>query len=553
MQTINMLPSDVITQIAAGEVIEKLQSIVKELVENSIDAKATKIRIELESKATDTIIVQDNGCGIEKDELINTVKKHYTSKIQTVDDLFSTDTLGFRGEALYSISSVSNLTIASNTDNKIGYYIELSNGELKKYVNEIGMPKGTLIIVDKIFDSIPVRKQYLKGLGSEISQITNLILKFILLYPTIKFSLLYNKKEILKSSGTGDSINDLIYIYGLNHAKEMLKVNYNSGEISINGYISNENYVKKNKRNQIIGVNGRIVSNKLLYDALELGSRKYLPPGLHSVANINIKIDNKKINKNIHPRKEKIQFLDETLICHHIESAISQTLEDYKWDSRPDISTRKIKHVSKIEKILERNNERLEEVISDKIENYKIIGQLHDTYIVVNLPFQTILMDQHAAHERIIYHKMKEEIENNSLIIKEFIDAPLIELSIQEELDFKQKIDTLHRLGFSFEHFGDRTYRIIKAPEFISEKQSISIISSSVQTPNINPEKYLEDMLISISCKSAIKANTRLNFEKMNELVNGVFQIGLTNCPHGRPIYIILELDEMQKRFKRKI
>lgn len=539
MGVIKRLPDKIINKIAAGEVIERPASVVKELIENAIDANAKTISILLREGGIKYINIYDDGDGIAEEDLLLSVERHATSKINDYDDIGRLSTLGFRGEALASIANVSHLTIKSLHKNaNTAFKIEILGGECLCEPQPVGHPKGTSVSVQDLFFNLPARKKHMNNSSTEVSKIAEIVTKFALLYPEIRFSLENNGKYVLKTYGGENFLSPIYHIYGRDLEKNLVSINYEDENLSIQGYISNVHSSKRTRKHQVVAINRRIINNKVLYQQIEESYRKFIPQGLFPVIVLNINIKPELIDPNIHPTKSEVKCFNEELLLETVDKAIQQSFEEYLDDN-----------------LYNTEEDETPFVVSEEFYdafNYKIKGQLYGTYIIVEMDDRTLLFDQHAAHERILYEQLKESFGNKEIKIQETESSIIMNLSPTQYLKIKDKEDKLLQLGFIIEDFGINTIAVRGIPEGMDVSNVANAIEEILDTNN-NSSNWLEKMITSVSCKSAIKANTELTKEQMEEIVSTIFEKRLTNCPHGRPIYITLPLSELERKFKRVI
>ncbi len=643
--TIKLLNSEIINMIAAGEVIENPAAIVKELIENSIDAKSTLIEINIEDYGFKKIQIKDNGIGISKEDLLKAPIRHATSKIEKFDDLYNIKTMGFRGEALASIFSISKAKIISKKkDSKKAY--EISYEDLSK-VKESSNSTGTLVIVEDIFYNTPARKKYLKSGNKEFKEILDIINRFILIHPEIKFILKHNNKLIINKPKFKEQYDNLKYIFGKEIENNLLKINENQDNsgLKITGFISNpSNLTYPIRKNQYLFVNKRFIKSKLIRDAIYEGFGTNLMEGRHPFYVLNIEIDPEIIDVNIHPTKIEIKFENELEIYTYIKNSIqkifqNQTIfkpfekttkpekEEINLNSYEEINSnenleynkknnfnnsenynssnnsnqsksyfnketqKELKNIikentqeynynnynsdayinhnknhhennefdhDKSNSISNKNSENNYGPLYERLKEYRIVGQINKTFIIIETPTEMILIDQHVAEEKFYYEKFKEELENKKIKSQILLKSEIIELTNTEYLMFKENKDLLNKLGFQIEEFSGNSIIVRAVPIGIrNELLNPKIIKDILYEISIdNKFKLLEnnkiEKLASISCKRSIKAGHELTQSEIKRIIEDLKKLKEPfNCPHGRPILLNWEFKELEKKFKR--
>ncbi len=589
MGNIILLKEDTINKIAAGEIIERPASIVKELVENSIDAGASSITVEIKEGGKAYIYITDNGHGILEADLQNVFMRHATSKISSIEDLMKIDTLGFRGEAMSSISAVSEIELSTRyREETTGTYILVKNRSIIEK-KSIGYPVGTSIKVKNLFYNTPARQKFLKSDRSESSYITDIMEKFALSNANISFKYTNNEKLIFHTPGNGDLISVIQCIFGLKAAKLMLPVSYKNELIGIEGYIAKPELTKGNSSSIIFSVNERVVKNFMLREAVRAAYKSLIMTKRYPFSILNITIDPEKVDVNVHPTKAEIKFLDERSIFNIIYYTINNVLssndlhytntiikDDFtalketdfiqtKLDS-PFIRTDDTNIYSRTQdvaiikdnifssKIESDNSDEEQSFVNKKLS--RIIGQLFNTYILCQNDDKFFMIDQHAAHERIIFENLskggKGQIEQQPLLI-----PMIIELSISEVSNIKIGMEMLSELGFEVEIFGENSVAIRQVPLIMGHPCSGAVISElldNIGDIKDNLSELKEKMLLQIACKSAIKAGDSLNNTEITSLVNELFNTRLYyTCPHGRPTILSFHKYELEKKFKRRL
>ena len=581
MNIIKVMSDDLSNKIAAGEVVESLMNIVKELVENSIDAGASVIKIYLMESGIKSIKVVDDGKGMSREDCKNSILRHATSKLYSKDDLFNINTLGFRGEALPSISSVSKMTIATS-DEESSTLLEVTGGVITN-CSSTDLRRGTSISVCDIFYNTPARFKYLKSLHTELANILNYVNKMALANPSISFYLENDSKVLLNTDGSGNLLKVINSIYGLDVTKKMLKVECSNSDYVVSGYISYPEINRSSRNNITLLVNGRYVRNNDITRSILDGYHTYLPINRYPIIVLNIKTDPYIIDVNIHPTKMDIKFskIDELkdMIYNMVSSSLNKLtlIPEAKYEQRPisnigsvntvndkvDFKKKDLKEEVKFEEInFDFNNDY---VVSDNEEEYvekekmkKItpLALAHGTYIIGENEDGIFLIDQHAANERINYEYYLKELGKDTNTSVDLLVPIKIELSNNEYLSLKESINVLDEMGFIYEDFGFNTLIIRSHPSWIKKEYTNEtirkIIEVIIEHKDFNKEKFNERIAITLACKMSIKANEHISHEEMVVLLD---RLRNTNnpftCPHGRPTVITYTIYELEKMFKR--
>lgn len=584
MSKIQVMNEDLANKIAAGEVVERCLNVVKELVENSIDAKSSKIRVSLKDSGILEITVADDGLGMDEDDAVLAFSRHATSKLKSLNDLFHIASLGFRGEALPSIASVSKVELRTST-NDVGTYLYLEGGQLIKK-ERYPLEKGTTITVKNLFYNTPVRLKYLKSLSTELSLIIDYMNKMALSYPNIKFILENNDKELLNTTGDGNLLKVIYAVYGIDIAKKMIEINGENDDYVISGYVSYPEVAKASRNVMTTLVNGRVIKNQALNRAILDTYHTYIPKDKYPVIVINISVDPILVDINIHPQKMDIKFskLDEllSLVTSLIEKKLKEIL------LIPHASVRNIETIYEVEDSLplkkpksifdDDNDIKIEkeveevsfdfqadsEVITNNEvvkEEYRIkkmhpLGIIHKTFIVAENEEGMYLIDQHAIAERINYEKFMKELSKENKDTTDLLVPIKLEYPKDEFLKIKEYLDVLKSIGVYLEEFGDHTFLVRRHPTFIykgREKDSIEkIISILLEKGTFSKEKFIEKTATTLACRLSIKANDYISLEEADYLLETIRTCeNPFTCPHGRPTIITYSNYELEKMFKR--
>ena len=532
------MPEDLVNKIAAGEVVERPASVVKELVENSIDAGASQIVVEIEDGGKKLIRIADNGCGMSEKEIELALQRHSTSKIQSVDDLFNIHTLGFRGEALPSIASISNLKITRNPT------------------------AGLTIEVREIFYNTPVRRKFLKSNATEIGRCGDIIAKYILAYPGISFKFLSDGKALLASHGTGKLQEAVAAVYGATIAKELLPVEHEFGAGKVTGLISRPTVSRIDKNYENFFVNARYVRNFLLNRSLEDAFRTYIPNGRYPISVLMVEIDPVQVDVNVHPTKIEVKFMKNQEVMDAVRSAVKKALEQVS----PTPASETVnypQHIAEWEPQMSEAFFPSEEISPVFAEPTEIsakqplipLYQLQRSYIVATDGKSLSVIDQHAAHERIIYDRLsrtERAIDRQTLLIPE-----TLEFELPLAVAIKTNLVELQKLGFEIDEFGQNSFIVRAVPALTGKVPATTLLSdiaSDLRTLGQSEQLTIrqENLRKSLACHSAIKAGEQLTSQEMAALIRDLFLTeNPTTCPHGRPLIFTVSEAEILKKFHR--
>jgi DNA mismatch repair protein MutL len=606
---IKVLPETVVTKIAAGEVIERPASVLKELVENAIDAGATHIEIQLEEGGKKLIKVTDNGIGMERDDVKIAFLSHATSKLRSDEDLFSIDTLGFRGEALPSIGAISQTRIISRTkDALIGSEIQIEGGNLGK-IKEKGAPEGTQIDVRNLFYNTPVRRKFLKSTQTEMAHISEMVTRFALSYPNIHFTTIHNGKNVLIFPAAKNLKERINTIFGKEISENLLEINLKEPDISIYGYILPPTHNRPNTKMQFIFLNGRYIRDNIIFHAINAAYRNLLMSRRSPIVFLLLQIDSREVDVNVHPTKIEVRFKNTGLIHDQlyatIRSALMQTeahssfqvTNQHNRPSAESSTTAANTFVGGVEALhrpdkdvsLDEKKESVMKSMSDyfsaspdkettyhKDENkqavlpsseekllFKQDGrftshiQIHNSYIIEETVEGLNIIDQHALHEVVLYHEIMEHIKSSRLAIQKLLIPALIELTPRDFvtiMSLREKFDTL---GVEIEEFGKSTIAIRTHPQILKNLDFHSLIQSVLEEIDSDDVKSETDNILRkivqvMACKGAVKAGQRLAPQEIQSLLEQRKDNIVTSfCPHGRPTALEFKISELEKQFKR--
>jgi len=614
MSKIRVMDEILANKIAAGEVVERIVSIVKELVENSIDALSDEIKIELIESGLREIKITDNGIGMDSTDAHNAFLRHATSKIYNDDDLFNINSLGFRGEALPSIAAVSEVKLRTcYKDNEVGTYIHIKGGKILDEGNSDGRI-GTSFEISNLFYNTPARLKHLASSYSELSNVIEYVNKIALSYPNIKIKLVNDGRELLNTDGSGNILKVIKNIYGIDVTKRMIEVKGENDDYSIYGYISLPEVTRSNRNHMTTIVNGRVVKNSILYKSINEAYSNYKEDSRYPVCVLIIDTDPRLLDVNIHPSKLDIKFsnFDElnNLVKNIIDNAIkdkllipsisvSNNVTSKKYENlRIDIDRNNlvkennIEYKNKLDNLINFNsiyedkniddvtidvvindggiNDNQDDIIIDsevKIvgeDNKKLpelypVGLLHGTYIVCENELGIYLIDQHAAKERVNYEKVSYELSHPSGNIITPLVPIVIELPMNEYLILKENNEILDKLNILIEEFGNSSFRVVSHPTWFIKGKEEDIVRQIIELilikeKSFSLEKFNDNLAKMISCKMSIKANTFIDKPSMESLINDLRKcMNPYNCPHGRPSIIHFSKYELEKMFKRRI
>jgi len=606
---IRVLDKNVADKIAAGEVVERPLSIVKELVENAIDAGSDSIIVEIKNGGKSYIRVTDNGCGIEAEEVLLAFKRHATSKIYTDSDLDSIETLGFRGEALASIAAVSRCELITKTvSGKTGTRVQIEGSEVVGHM-PLGAPSGTTIIVSDLFYNTPARHKFMKSDASESSLIIDFISKMAIAYSAIKMRLINNGNILFSTQGRGDVAGGILTVYSSEIGKNLLPVSSEDGFLALDGFVSPQGYGKSNKKMQVFFVNGRNISSKTMEKGVSDAYSDKLTSGRYPACFLFLKINPEKLDVNIHPNKKEIRFEDDAQISAFIDKAINEALasknalpeirkenifkyQEFSPDRRSDTPDFDHKsdpgdhndYMKTYHKQVDINNllstmregEQIsagtlpvqnaqtmyikEETASFHpkmldINNLSVTGSIFSTYITALDEDSLYLIDQHAAHERIFYEKLvnqyKNEEKSQQLLMVPFV----INVSYAIKQDAFDWLDALRQTGFEIEEFGSKAFIVKAIPVFMTLEDAHEFIEQFLdnisETTDLKNDAVIEKIIMN-ACKLAVKANDELAPEEIRQLLKDLSKCeNPYSCPHGRPTFIKLTKYEIEKMFKR--
>ena len=583
MSKIRVMSENLANKIAAGEVVEKCASVLKELVENSIDAGSTNIKVILKNGGLNEITVIDNGIGMDPDDAKLAFYRHATSKIYKDDDLYFIETLGFRGEALASIASVSEVVL-NTCDGFVGTKVHIKGGELLS-VSDAPLRTGTEIHITNLFYNTPARLKYLKSEVTELNNCTQFIEKLALSKPEIAFSLSNNDRLVVKTSGSNNLLKTIHEIYGLNVSSNMLELKCSSDDFLVTGYISKPSILKKNRNHFNTFVNGRIIKNVEINRAINDAYNTYKHEGFYPIVVINIFTDPTLVDVNIHPTKQDIKMSKMEVLTDLIYKEIKKVLynnmlipdaviDEVKKNVKDDDSFISLNEVYSTNNDIEDDeivvNEEIiqtsmdfgkkEDIIVNeefKSLNLYPVGQVHGTYIIAENEDGMFILDQHAAHERVNYEMITKMFKEENVSIIDMLVPMKFELSTSDYIAFMDKKSVLEELGFKIEEFGINTVIIKSHPTWLKsnyEGDNLKYIVDLVidSSKNFNKDRFLDSLAKMVSCKMSVKANEHLSKMEMEKLLKDLVKCDNPyNCCHGRPSIMKFSNYELEKMFRR--
>ena len=589
MARIQQLSKHLINQIAAGEVIERPASVVKELVENSVDAGATKISVEINNDCRD-IRVADNGCGIHPDDILLAFSKHATSKIATDEDLFDIHTLGFRGEALSSIISISKLTCTTRTaEFETGTIVKCENSEVKQV--ETGCAIGTIMDIRDLFYNIPARLKFLKNPNTEFSYIQELVQSIALAHPECSFELKKNGKTVLSTSGQNNLLQTVKEVYSsdvISNLKEVLKTDNLAG-LKISGYVSTPNYTRSSKKSYHIYINSRTVKCPIFQKAIDTAYKSLIANGKYPFAVLNLEIPPSDVDVNVHPTKKEVRYKNTNQIFNFIYTSIQAGLANYVERQTPqyeapaqavqdnviDFVQPKMESSGEVffdkqddtvyvsDKVMELEETKFEQPKQEDTEQRQffvpvekspepeenIVGQYKNTYILIEKEDGLEIVDQHIAEERYIYEKLMAE---KNIVSQMLFVSDVVPVSSTEAELIKENIDKFEKFGYGIEFLKDNELIFRKVPQMIAKVNPKEILADILENIEGNIDRLEEKILITTSCKASVKAGTKLSTWQMQEIIKKWRTTKMPyTCPHGRPIVKFFPHKEIASFFQR--
>ncbi len=576
---IQVLPPAVAAQIAAGEVVERPASVVKELVENSIDAGATHIAVEVREGGVRLIRVTDDGEGIPATEVPLAFARHATSKLQAIEDLERLGTLGFRGEALPSIAAVSRTTLVTRTRAEpAGSLIVIEGGEVREQGRR-GAPAGTTVTVEHLFSTVPARRKFLRAPATEAGHIVILLRRYALAYPEIAFHLLVDGRTMLRSSGNGQARDALLAVYGVDIAQRLIEVSHRPSPIPnhesratehVYGFISPPDLTRSNRRDMSFFVNRRWVESPALSYATEQAYHTMLPVGRHPIVVLHLELDPALVDVNVHPSKREVKFRDEGAVFRAVGRAVRHTLLAEapvpEATASPGVirpGTAAFEAQQRRLELRQAGQERPADVPlmsadDARLPPLRVLGQLSLTYIIAEGPGGLYLIDQHAAHERVLYERLQAECAGAQVPSQMLLEPLAVPATLPQEEAVRERADTLTALGFQIEPFGPGTVLVRAVPALWQDVPDLPLALADIleelvgdHAPAAGPD---EERLIRAVCKQgAVKAGQALSLEESRALIRDLEATAMPRtCPHGRPTMIHLSYALLEREFGRR-
>ncbi|MEO6508913.1 MAG: DNA mismatch repair endonuclease MutL [Patescibacteria group bacterium] len=570
MDTIRLLNEEVISKIAAGEVIERPAYAVKELIENALDAGATAIRIDIEKAGLQKITVSDNGLGMSKEDLEQSFKPHTTSKIFHKNDLVGIRSLGFRGEALSSIAAVSYLSIQSRKKNaKVGNEVAIENGKTAR-IKPVGMAQGTKVTVEELFHSVPARKNFLKSLQIEFRYILQIVTQYALAFPKIRFFLTHNKKTVLNLSENQSSEERIESLLGEEVYQYIVPVQNEELHVRVSGFISKPQIAQSSTQKQFIFINGRSIKNKSISSIIKDTYGTLLTPENYPVFILFLELPYDLVDVNVHPRKEEVNFYNESVLKQSIVKAVEESLvkhnlafHDERWKRavyRPQIGRHSLIREGATKTYaadLLKEQKLPWELQKTEIKDAADVVQIHKLYLVVQTNKGVVIFDQHAVHERILFEQYEERFitrKKSAAFIR--LKEPIhLKLSITEKQIITESVDILENLGMKIKNTKN-SFSVTDVFILIKDRNIQEIVTEILN--DISEEKEIsidsrsKRMLAYLACRAAVKAGDKLTKEQCKDLIKQLNKVkNPYTCPHGRPLKIEIELQDLHKLFRR--
>jgi DNA mismatch repair protein MutL len=552
---IRVLDKELVVRIAAGEVVERPASVVKELLENSLDASSTQIAVEVRGGGVSFIRVTDDGVGIPPLEVELAFERYTTSKIGTLEDLERITSLGFRGEALPSIAAVAEVDmVTAAIGETVGAYISLEDGAIVSRRSQ-GRSQGTTVTVKNLFRNVPARLKFLKSPATENSHIANVVSQYALAFPEVKFTLLIDGRVVLRTPGSGQLIDSVVEVYGLEVAQNMLELSSASASLpGVTGMVGSPKVSRSSRGYLSFFVNRRWITSRLLARAVEEAYHGLLMAGKYPVAIINVWLPTQEVDINIHPTKTEVKFQQEHVIFSTVQRAVRQALVE-------QVPVPKVEAATTVPPAAPRQALWTSAGVSHimppaapqtpamSLPVLRVLGQLASSYIIAEGPDGLYLIDQHAAHERVLFEKIQRS--RQAVEVQALLEPVPLEVSPKQAEALKLHYQDLAEFGFSIEPFGDRTYLVRTVPALLYDRDWVGGLAELLDSV-ADKSSWGERVAMSLACHSAVRAGEALTDDELRELVRQLEQTALPHtCPHGRPTMIHLSSGQLQKEFGR--
>ncbi|MBU1083844.1 MAG: DNA mismatch repair endonuclease MutL [Candidatus Omnitrophota bacterium] len=574
---INILTEEVIGKISAGEVVERPASVVKELIENSIDAGADSIDIAVEGAGTKLIRVADNGTGMSTDDAKLSCLRHTTSKISSAEDIYRINTLGFRGEALASIAAVSKMEITTfDGEDKSGTCMYVESGEILR-IRPAGRPRGTTIEVENLFYNVPARRKFLRKESSELTEIVSVVGRFIVSNPDIEISLTQEGRRLFHSNRGESGIERVAAVLGDDVAGSMMEIDSGEEKYRVKGFISSPSSTRKDRRAQMFFLNGRYVKSRMISETIQYAYRGMLERGRYPAAVLFITVSPEDVDVNVHPSKLMVKFSDEKALKEVLQRTVYGR---FKEEKKKDISAFREKEDGRTgpEEFLLREEDKdiqtefaYKENLSGPAGKRSFcseglpFGEIQDTerpfqvggcYIVQVNDEDVLITDQHAAHERVLYEVFSKAKESGPPEMQDLLFPIRMDLSAEEALIMNKMIEDFKTIGFLLEAFGDNSFIVRAVPAIIKDRDVKTVVAdvlADMSAVNLSRVELVDELVKIAACRGAIKAGDRLGEDEMLSVLSQLSRCDLPfTCPHGRPTSFRITIDEMEKRFRRK-
>lgn len=571
---IRILDGELVNKIAAGEVIERPASVVKELIENSIDAGADSIVVEVKEGGHALLKVADNGSGMSEDDLLLCFRQHATSKISSAEDLFRVKTLGFRGEALSSITAVSRMSISTRTRDGTGRKLEISAGK-QSGVKKAGIPQGTIVEVKELFFNTPARRKHLKSPKVELSHIIDVVTRYSLSSEKLSLRLISDSKELLNVPASKDMLNKIVCLYGKEIARQMIMADYSDGLVTVTGYLGKPYITRKDKSYQSIFVNGRHVRSEMISSAIFDAYHTLLFLDRNPVCVLYLSINPEKTDVNVHPAKEIIRIEKEEEIYKGVFSAIRKAFSENSLIPEVGINESFTKRKpSKHYRIIEGRQSLLNSTEAEvkvkaagagqakvgeqpqaRIGPSRVIGQFNRLYILAENAQGLLILDQHAAQERVYFERYMKQLSGKCVTLQKLLKPMIVELSAGDSDAVSSSLDVLTRMGFIIEEYGKNSFRLRKVPQVFgsfTKDMFMDIVAELGKGSQSAGKDRIEERIARMACRKSVKAGDLLTPPQAESLISELDRCEKPySCPHGRPTVIMIPVAELEGKFKR--
>ncbi|WP_457555640.1 DNA mismatch repair endonuclease MutL [Candidatus Pyrohabitans sp.] len=560
MPRIRVLDENVASRIAAGEVVERPASVVKELVENSLDANAARIVVEIRDGGKSYIRVRDDGTGMSREDALLAFERHATSKISSFSDLYSVRTLGFRGEALPSIASVARVTLETKEKHSAeGTRVVVEGGELL-CTEPSGCAPGTSVVVEKLFFNTPARRKFLKSTSAEGSAVVGTLTRYLIAFPEVHFEFFKDGRRSIIAP-KAKLKERLAQLYGRSTAEQLREVELEHSGYRIHGFISPPGLSRASRAEQYLFVNRRYVRSSLLRHALAEAYHTLLPKHRHPLAFIFIDLPPERVDVNVHPAKIEVKFREEerlrSLLVEALEEALAQRGKVKPAPEQLRLEVERVPPGAVREPKHEYKAKRGQQPGALFFRQLRPLGQLHSTYILAESGSGLVLIDQHAAHERVLFERFKMQLKQKKLERQRLVSPALVELTPREAAVLEENLELISELGFEVEKFGERSYLVKAVPLFLGSsvgaEEVRDVVHSLIKVGGLKDmDRRREEMIYRVACRNAVKAGDFLSVEEMRSLLAHLSRTSRPEtCPHGRPTMVTLELEEIERWFRR--